>query len=94
MREPYGRHKYKWGQRSGKWQAAEYLHEKKKTILTIRTGPVGGATHVCRVHVYFPASALISISAAVQAEVKQVEVKEGNGRASIKVSQAQSRDPL
>lgn len=29
MREPYGRHKHKWGQRSGKWQATEYLHNKK-----------------------------------------------------------------
>lgn len=30
MREPYGRHKHKWGQRSGKWQAAEYVHKKIK----------------------------------------------------------------
>lgn len=33
MREPYGRHKHKWGQGSGKWQVAGYLHNsnnKKK----------------------------------------------------------------
>lgn len=50
LREPYGRHKHEWGQRSGKRQAAEYLHnndKKKQSILTIRTGWVGGTTRVC-----------------------------------------------
>lgn len=33
LREPYGRDKHEWGQRSGKRQAAEYLHNNdKKTI--------------------------------------------------------------
>lgn len=30
LREPYGRDKHEWGQRSGKRQAAEYLHNNDK----------------------------------------------------------------
>lgn len=62
-----------------------YTATKKKSILTIRTGRVGGKTRVCRV--CFPACALISSSADVQVEVKQVEVEDGKAKASIRVCQ-------
>lgn len=88
MRKPYGRHKHKWGPRSGKWQVAGYLHnsigEKRESILTIRTRCVGGTTGVCRVHVCFLVCALISTSAAVQ--VKPGKDVEGEGRRRVFVS--------
>lgn len=66
--------------------------QREISILTIRTGCVGGTTRVCRVRVCLPVCALISHSAAVGGKVK---VKGGeNVRAAIRsVSESQGRDP-
>lgn len=51
--------------------------QKKRSILTIRTGCEGGATDVCRVGVCFPACALIS-TFADSSQSERSEVSERN----------------
>lgn len=68
--------------------------QREISILTIRTGCVGGTTRVCRVRVCLPVCALISHSAAVGGKVK-VKGGETSGRqsgASLKVRAATQRD--
>lgn len=68
--------------------------QREISILTIRTGCVGGTTRVCRVRVCLPVCALISHSAAVGGKVK-VKGGKTSGRqsgASLKVRAATQRD--